>query len=100
MNTDKKRQPRRSTSVREVSLAGGLRIGHFRAFSNSHSVSPSLISWVDFTWGRWDRLPASDLLDKNGKVRYGTRFEVAGRLKIPYSPFTIGVRDKHRRRTR
>ncbi len=51
------------------------------------------------TWGRWDRLPASDLLYKDGKVNvkdgkvhYGTRLEVTGHLKIPYSPFTIGVR--------
>ena len=39
---------------------------------------------------RWlvgrDRLPSSDVLDKDGKVRYGTRLEVAGHLKTPTRP--------------
>ena len=41
-------------------LAGGVRLGHYRAFPNSHSVAPVLISWIDFTWGRWDRMLRGD----------------------------------------
>ena len=67
-------------------LSGGVRLGHYRAFPNSHSVAPVLISWVDFTWGRWDRM----LRGIYPPYSVPMRFEATGRLKIPYSPFTIG----------
>jgi hypothetical protein len=66
-------------------IASGIRLGHYRVLPNSQSVAPELISWVDLTTGKWDRF-RNDSIPNRSLMR----FEVTGRVKVPYTPVTLG----------
>ncbi len=67
--------------------AAGARLGHFRFVSDENTVSPSLLTYFDFTWGRWDRFR---LLSANNNIDAPTRFEASGFLQIPRTTAYVG----------
>lgn len=77
--------------------SGGFRVGHFiepgkRLPCVAGSVpdvnrAPELISYIDFSFGRFNNLPASD---SRGNTVRNTRMLVEGYLKIPKTPFVAG----------
>lgn len=76
---------------------GGFRVGHFiepgkRVPCVAGPVpdvnrAPELISYIDFSFGRFNNLPASNPL---GNTVRNTRMMVEGYLKIPKTPFVAG----------
>lgn len=63
--------------------SSGFRWGHFRLPSHFAKQGPELLSYVDVTWGRWE-----NYREANGSR--GTRMDVNGRYKIPYTLLYLG----------
>ena len=72
------------------SVSAGGRIG-FLALSPTPNRAPSLISYVDFTYGRFDNYFTQKYGDTTGAVRYPLRFEMTGLFKVPSTPMYIGM---------
>lgn len=77
-------------------LSGGLRLGHFQEW-NSWNVAPELLSYIDFTFGKWGSFaqcpPTGCITDSTGTVTNLNRpylFGVEGRLKVPSTPLILG----------
>jgi hypothetical protein len=73
-------------------VAGGARIGHVQ-LPKGKGAAPELLSYIDVSAGRWDNLRVlkQDIQPVDGAgFRYPLRFDVEGRLKIPYAPFFVG----------
>lgn len=66
-------------------MASGIRLGHYVVLPNSQSVAPELVSWVDLTIGKWDRFHNDSIPNRSLM-----RFEATGRVKVPYTPATLG----------
>jgi hypothetical protein len=68
----------------------GGRVGHFKLSPDTNSA-PELLSFLDVTVGRFSNLTT---LVNNGTATYTTRrwrVAVEGLLKIPATPFTLGM---------
>jgi hypothetical protein len=63
--------------------AGGVRLGHFRLPSHFYKQNPELLSYVDFTFGKWENF-------REASGTRGVRFDAKGRYKIPYTILYVG----------
>jgi hypothetical protein len=77
-------------------LSGGLRLGHLQEW-NSWNVAPELLSYIDFTFGKWSsfaQCPSTGCTtDSTGTVTNLNRpylLGVEGRLKVPSTPLVLG----------
>lgn len=72
----------------------GVRFGHFGLDARRKTIAPELISYLDFTVGRFDNFRRAKILpnpkDDPDAVTIPTRVEFSGRFKIPSTPLTIG----------
>lgn len=65
------------------SYSGGFRFGHYR-MTVRKQTAPELLSYLDVTWGKWE-----NFREAVTGIR-GTRLDVAGRYKIPYTILFLG----------
>ena len=62
------------------------------ALSPTPRRAPELISFIDFTYGRYDNFFVPTFGDNpNGSVRFPWRFGMNARLNIPSTIFYVGV---------
>jgi len=66
------------------SYSGGFRFGHYRMTVRMKHTAPELLSYLDVTWGKWQDFREAVTGNR------GTRLDVAGRYKIPYTVLFIG----------
>jgi hypothetical protein len=86
--------PLLETGPNQPFWSAGLRLGHLRFVSSDKGVSPSLLSYFDVTWGRWDRFAIP--MEQTG-IRVPTRFETTGLVKLPRTPLSVGFLTNIRR---
>ena len=69
-------------------MAFGGRLG-FLGFAPNPTRAPELISYIDFTYGRFDNYFVPKYNDSS-EVRFPWRFDLTGLFKIPVTPLYIG----------
>jgi hypothetical protein len=77
-----------SKDIYRMMTVGG-RFG-FLAFSPTPNRAPELVSYIDFTYGRFDNYFVQKYDDPAGGVRFPWRLDVTGLLKIPVTPVYMG----------
>jgi hypothetical protein len=71
-------------------MAFGTRLGVFTLSPTPHRA-PELISYIDFTYGRFDNYFVPVYGSTTGMVHFPWRFDITGRLQIPSTPFYVGL---------
>ena len=70
-------------------MSVGVRLGFMR-FAPTPNRAPETISYVDFSYGRFDNFFVQKYQDPNEGIRYPWRFDLVGAFKIPLMPLYIG----------
>jgi hypothetical protein len=71
-------------------MAFGTRLGFLR-FAPTPNRAPETISYVDFTYGRFDNYFVQKYGGATGAIRFPWRFDMTGLLKVPLTPLYIGL---------
>jgi hypothetical protein len=71
-------------------MAFGARFGFLR-FSPTPNRAPETISYLDFTYGRFDNYFVQKYDDTTGAIRFPWRLDMTGLLKVPLTPLYIGL---------
>jgi hypothetical protein len=71
-------------------MAFGTRLGVFTLAPTPHRA-PELISYIDFTYGRFDNYFVPVYGSTTGMIHFPWRFDITGRLQIPSTPFYVGL---------
>jgi len=77
-----------SKDIYRMMVIGG-RFG-FMSLAPKPNRAPEMISYIDFTYGRFDNYFVEKYKDTSGAVRFPLRFDMTGLLKIPTMPLYTG----------